>query len=150
METLLYWGFPGAVVVVQSLSRVWLLVTPRTATCQASLSFTISWSSLKLMSIELMMPSFSSCPQSFPASGSFPMSRLFPSGGQSIGASTLVSVLPMNIRSWFPLKVTVLILLSKRPSRIFSSATVQKQQFFSAQPSLWSSPHICKWLLEKA
>ena len=57
METLLYWGLPGAVVVVQSLSRVWLLVTPWTATRQASLSFTISWSSLKLMSIELMMPS---------------------------------------------------------------------------------------------
>ena len=74
---------------------------------------------------------FSSCPQSFPASGSFPMSWLFISGGQSIGASASASVLPMNIQGWFPLGLTGLIsLLPKGFSRVFSSSTVQKHQFF--------------------
>ena len=91
---------------------------------------------------------FSFCSQSFPASGSFPVSRLFTSGGQSIGASE--SVLPMNIQDWFPLGLTGLILLlSKGFPRIISSTTVQKHQFFNAQPSLWSSSHIHTWLLEK-
>ena len=91
---------------------------------------------------------FSRCPQSFPASGYFPMSWLFPSGGQSIGASA--SVLPMNIQGWFPLGLTGLkSFLSKGPSRVFSNTTVQKHQFFSAQPSLWSNSHIKTWLLEK-
>ena len=84
-------------VVVQSLSGVWFFVTPWTAACQPSLSFTISWSLLKLMSIESMMPSkyiilclpFSSCPQSFPASGSFQMSWFFASGGWSTGEGNL-------------------------------------------------------------
>ena len=87
------------------------------ATHQASLSFTISWSLLKFMSIESVMPSnylssitpFSSCLQYFPASGSFPMNQLFTSGGQSIGASASASVLPMNIQCWFPLGLTRLI-----------------------------------------
>ena len=93
---------------------------------------------------------FSSCPQSFPASGSFPMSRLFASGGQSIGASASASVLPMNIQDWFPLGWTGLIaLLSKGLSRLFSSTTIWKHQFFSAQPSLWSNSCIHTWLLEK-
>ena len=86
------------IVIVQSFSHVGLFVTPWTAACQASLSFTISWSLLKLMSIKLVMPSnhlilclpFSSCLQSFPASGSFLMSQLFVSGGQSIGGEELV------------------------------------------------------------
>ena len=90
---------------VQSLSHVRLFATPWTA-CQVSLSITNSWSLLTLMSIELVMPSnhlilchpLSSCLQSFPASGSFPMSQLFPSGGQSIGVSASTSVLPMNIQ----------------------------------------------------
>ena len=90
---------------VQSLSHVRLFVTPWTAAHQASLSITQSWSLLKLMSIESVMPSnhlilvipFSSCLQSFPASGSFLMSQFFPSGGQIIGVSTSASVLPMNI-----------------------------------------------------
>ena len=94
---------------VQSLSRVFVI--PWTASCQASLSFTRSWSLIKLMSIELVMlfnhftsdALFSSCPQSFPESRSFPMSPLFTSGGQSIGALALASVLPMNIQGWFPL-----------------------------------------------
>ena len=86
---------------------------------------------------------FSSCPQSFPVSGSFPMSWLFTSGGQSIGLSALASVLPMNIQSLFPLWLTGLIsLLSKGRSRVFSSTTIWKHQFFSTQPSLLSNSHI--------
>ena len=106
--------------LVQSLSHVQLFATPWMAAHQASLSFTISWSLLKLMSIESMMPSnhlilchpFSSCPQSFPASGSFPMSQLFVSGGQSIGASPLASDLPMSSQAWFPLGIHWFNLLS--------------------------------------
>ena len=91
---------------------------------------------------------FSSCPLSFPASGSFPMSQLFTSGGQSIRASAPVH--PVNIQGWFPLGLTGLIsLLSKGLSGVFSSTTVQKHQFFSTQPSLWSNSHIHTWLLEK-
>ena len=93
---------------------------------------------------------FSTCLQSFPASGPFPMNRFFASGGQSIEVSASISVLPMNIQDWFPLGLTGLISLqSKRLSRVFSSTTVQKHQFFSAQPSSWSNSHIHKWLLEK-
>ena len=96
---------------VQSLSRVQLFVTPWFAARQASLSITNSQSWLKLMPIELVMPSsisssvipFSSCPQSLPASGSFPTSQLFAWGGQSIGVSTSASVLPMNTQDWSPL-----------------------------------------------
>ena len=91
-----------------------------------------------------------SCPQSFPASVSFPMSRLFASSGQSTGASASASVLPRNIQGWFPLGLTGLIsLLSKGPSRVFSSSTTRKPQFFSTQPSLWSNSHIRRWVLEK-
>ena len=91
---------------------------------------------------------FSSCLQSFPASGSFPMSLFFTSGDQSIEAST--SVLPMSIQDWFPLGLTDLISLqSKGLSRVFSNTTVQKHQFFGAQLSLWSNSHIHTWLLEK-
>ena len=146
------------IFVVQLLSYVRLFVTLWTAACQASLSFTIYWSLVKLMSVELVMPSnhlilchpFSSCPQSFPASRSFPMSQLFASGGPSIGASASVSVLPMNIQSWSPLGLTGLISLqSKGLSRVFCSTSVQKQHFFSTQPSLWSNSHIHTWPLEK-
>ena len=91
----------------------------------------------------MFMFSFSSCPQSLPASGSFPMSQFFTSGGQSIGASASASVLPMNIQDWFPLGLTGWISLQyKRLSRVFSSTTVQKHQFFSAELSLWSNSHI--------
>ena len=94
--------------------------------------------------------SFSSHHQSFPASGSFPMSQFFVSGGQTIGASASASVLPMNIQDCFPLGLTGLIFLQfKGLSRVFSSTTVQKHLFFGAQPSLWSNSHICSWLLEK-
>ena len=100
--------------------------------------------------ISSSVASFSSCLQSFPASGSFQMSQLFVSGGQRSEVSASASVLPMNIQSWFPLGLTGLIsLLSKGLSRIFSSITIWKHQFFSAQPSLWSNFHICTWLLEK-
>ena len=89
----------------------------------------------------------SSCPQSFPASGSFAMSQLFVSGGQSIGASVSASVLPVNIQGWFPLGLTGLIsLLSKGLSRVFSSTTIWKHQSFSAQFSLWSNSYIHTWL----
>ena len=93
---------------------------------------------------------FSSCLQSFPASGSFQMSQFFASGGQSIGASASASVLPMNIQDWFPLGLTGWISLqSKGLSSVFSNTTVQKHQFFSTQLSWWSNSHIHTWVLEK-
>ena len=86
---------------------------------------------------------FSSCPQCFPASGSFPISRLFTSGGQSIGALASAQVLPISIHGWFPLRLTGLIsLLSKGLSKVFSSTTVWKYQFLGALPSLWSPSWI--------
>ena len=93
---------------------------------------------------------FSSCPQSFPASGSFPMSQFFASVSQNIGVSASASVLPVNIQDWFPLGWTGWISLqTKGLSRVFSNTTAQKHQFFNAQPSLWSSPYIHTWLQEK-
>ena len=127
--------------------------TPWTAACQACLSITNSWSLLKFMSIESVMPSnhlssvdpFPSCLQSFPASGSFPVSQFFTSSGQSIGTSASVSVPPMYIQDLFPLGWTGWISLqSKGLSRVFSNTTVQKHQFFGAQLSLWSNSHIQK------
>ena len=124
---------------VQLLSRVWFFVTPQTAACQTSLSFAISRSLLKLMSIKLMMPSnhlifrhpFSSCPQSFSASGFCPVSQLFISGGQSIGASASALGFPMYVQGWFPLGLTGLIsFLSKGFSRVFCS-TIWCQNVFS-------------------
>ena len=124
---------------VQSLSRIWLFVTPWIAARQASLSITNSQSSLRLTSIELVMPSshLILCrpplllPPSHPASESFPMSQLFAWGGQSTGVSALASVLPMNTRDWSPLGWTGWISLkSKGLSRVFSNTTVQKHQFF--------------------
>ena len=85
---------------------------------------------------------FSSCPQSLPASGSFPLSQFSP-GGQSIGVSASESVPPMNSQDWFPLGWTGWISLqSKDLSRVFSNTTVQKHQFFGAQLSLRSNSHI--------
>ena len=112
---------------------------------RASLSITNSWSLLKLMSIELVMPSnhlilchpLSSCLQSFPALESFQMRQFFTSGGQSIGVSASTSVLPMNIQDWSPLGWTGWISLqSKGLSRVFSNTTVPKASVFSAQLSL--------------
>ena len=86
---------------------------------------------------------FTSCPQSFPASGSFPMSQFFSSGGQSIGISASTSVPPMNIQDWCPLEWTGWIFLqSKGPSRVFSNTTVQKHQFFGTQFSLVQLSHL--------
>ena len=143
---------------VQSLSRVRLFATPWTAArrppcpsptpgvhpnpcpssqwCHPTISFSV-------------IP-FSSCPQSFPASGSFQMTQLFASGGQSIGVSALTSVPPMNTQDWSPLGWTGWISLqSKGLSRVFSNTTVQEHQFFSAQLSLYSNSHIHTWPLEK-
>ena len=93
---------------------------------------------------------FSSCLQSFPASGSFPVSQSFASGGQSIGVSASASILPVNIQDWFPLGWTGLISLQSRGlTRVFSNTTVQKHQFFSSRVSLWSNSYIYTWLLEK-
>ena len=125
---------------VQSLGCVRLFVTPWIAAHQAPLSFTVSRSLLRLRSIESGMLSISSsaapfsfCLRSFPASGSFPMSWPFTSGGQSIGPSASVSVLPMNIQGFFPLGLMagLFFLQSKVLSRVFSSTTVQNQ-FFGA------------------
>ena len=94
---------------------------------------------------------FSSRLQSFPTSGSFPVSQFFASGGQSIGVSASASVLPMNTQDWSPLGWTGWnSLQSKGLSRVFSNTTVQKHQFFSAQPSSQSNSHIHTWLLEKS
>ena len=93
---------------------------------------------------------FSSCPQSLPASESFPMSQLFTWGGQSTGVSALASFLPKKFQGWYPLEWTGWIsLLSKGLSRVFSNTTVQKHQFFGAQPSSQSNSHIHTWPQEK-
>ena len=141
---------------VQLLSHVRLFATPWIAARQAFLSITVSRSSLRLTSIELVMPSshlvipFSSCPQSFPAPESFPMSQLFSWGGQSTGVSALASFLPKNTQGWSPLAWTGWISLqSKGLSRVFSNTTLQKHQFFGAQLSSQSNSHIHTWLLEK-
>ena len=131
--------------LVQSLSHVWLFVTPWTAARQASLSITWVYSNSCPLSwwchptISSSVVPFSSCLQSFPVSGSFPMSKFFASGGQSIGVSASASVLPVNIQDWFPLGWTGWIsLLSKELSRVSSNTTVQKHQFFLACSFLYS------------
>ena len=143
---------------VQSLSRVRLFATPKlqharplcpsptpgvhpnscplTQWCHAAISSSV-------------IP-FSSCPQSLPASQSFPMSQLFESGGQSIGVAALASVLPVKTQDWSPLEWTGWISLqSMGLSRVFSNITVQKHQFSGAQLSSQSNSHIHTWPLEK-
>ena len=143
---------------VQSFSRVWFFATPWTAACQASLSIATHGScsdSCPLSqwchpTISSSVIPFSSCFQSFPASGAFLVSQFFTSGGQSIGVSASASVLPMNIQDWFPLGLTGWISLqSKGLSRVFSNTTVRKHQFLSFQLSLRTNSHIHTWLLEK-
>ena len=140
----------------KSCLTLWLYLY--TVECQAPLSSTVSQSLLKFMSIELVIlcnhlifdhrllllsSTFPSIRKNWRYSFlSFPMSHLFASGSQSIGTSTSVSVLPMNSQGWFLLGSTGLILQSKRCSRLFSSTTVWKHQFFRAQPSSWSKSHI--------
>ena len=135
------------------------LWSPWTAAHQVSLSFTLSWSLIKLMSIESVMPSnhLILCRPILLLPSIFSSIRVFSNDlafctrrPQSIGASASASVLPMNSQSWFPLELTGLIsLLSKRLSRVFSNTKVWKHQFFSAQPSLQSKSHIHTWLIEK-
>ena len=143
---------------VQSLSRVRLFATPLTPPRQASLSFTNSQSSLNSCplsqwchpAISSSVVPFSFCPQSLPATASFPMSQLFVWGGQSIGVLTSASVLPMNTQDWSPLEWTGWISLqSKGLSRVFSNTTVQKHQFFDTQLSSQSNSPIHTWPLEK-
>ena len=147
---------------VQSLSRVQLFATPWIAACQASLSITNSqwWTysnSYPLSqwchpAISSSVVPFSSCPQSLPASESFPMSQVFARGGQSIGVSALASVLPKSTQGWSPSEWTGWISLqSKGLSRVFSNTTVQKHssKFFSAQLSSQSNSHTHTWPQEK-
>ena len=143
---------------VQSLSRVRLFATPWIAARQASLSITNSRSSLRLTTMESVMPSRHlilcctpfSCPQSLAASESFPMSQLFTSGGQSTGVSALASFLPKKSQGRSPSEWTGWISLqSKGLSRVFSNTTVQKHQFFGTQLSSQSNSHIHTWPLEK-
>ena len=143
---------------VQSLSRVRLFATPWIAAHQASLFITISRSSLKLTSIKSVMPSshLTLCHLPFllspipSTSESFPMSQLFPWGGQSTGVSALASFLPKKSQGWSPLEWAGWISLqSKGLSRVFSNITVQKHQFFSAQLSSQSNSHIHIWPQEK-
>ena len=132
---------------------------PWTAAHQVSLSFTLSWSLIKLISIESVMPSnhLILCRPILLLPSIFSSIRVFYNDSafcvrrpKSIGASASASVLPMNNQSWFPLEFTGLIsLLSKGLSRVFSNTTVWKHQFFSAQPSLQSKSHIHTWLTEK-
>ena len=127
------WGFP----VLHYLPRVCLGSCPLSWWCHPTISSSV-------------VP-FSSHFQSFPASGSLPMSHLFTSGGQSIGASAQASVLPMNnIQDWLPLGWTGLISLqSKGFSRVFCNSTLQKHQFFSTQLSLWFNSHTSIHELKK-
>ena len=145
------------VVVVQLLSHVQLYVTPWTSATRLPCPLLSPWiccNSCPLSrwchpTISSFIVPFLSCPQSFSASGSFPMSQLFTSGGQSIGASASESVLPMNILGWFSLRLTVWSPYCSGDSRVFSNTRVWKHQFFSAHLSLWSNPHVHTWLLEK-
>ena len=141
-----FWVFYGGFINLLLLSCVRLFVTPWTAAQQAPLSSTIFWSLLRFMSIESVMPSnhhilchLLHLPSVFSSIRSFPVSQPFTLGGQSIGALASASVLPVNSQCWFPLGLTDLILLSKEVSRVFSSTTVLKHQFFRAQASLWPS-----------
>ena len=142
----------------QSLSLVRLFTTPWIAARQASLSITNSRSSLRLTSIKLLMPSshlILCCPLLLlppipPSIRVLPMSQLSAWGGQSIEVSALASFPPKKSQGWSPSEWTGWISLqSKGLSRVFSNTTVQKHQFFSAQPSSQSNSHIHTWPQEK-
>ena len=151
----LYFGYSLFLIfqfsLVQSLCRGQLFVIPWTAACQASLSITNAWSLLKLMSVMSVMPfnHLILChplllpPSIFPSIRVFSNELVLHIRWPSIGVSASASVLPMNIQDLFPLGRTGWISLqSKGLSRVFSSTTVQKHQFFSAQPSSQSNSHI--------
>ena len=143
--------------LVQLLSRFWLFATtwlqyarlpcpsPNAGACSNSCPSSRWWHPTISPSVD----SFSSCLQSFPASGSFQMGLFFASGGLSIGVSASASVFPMNVQNWFPLGLTSLISWLSKLLSVFSNITVQKHQFFGAQLSLWSKFHIHTWLLAK-
>ena len=141
---------------VQSLSHIWLFVTPWTAARQASLSITNSWRLLKFMSIKSVISSnhLILChhlllPSIFLSIRVFSNESVLHIRYQSTGISASASVLPMNTQDWFLLGWTVWISLqSKGLSRVFSNTTVQKHQFFGTQSSLWSNSHIHTWLLK--
>ena len=143
---------------VQSLSRVWVFVTPWIAARQASLSITISRSSFRFMSIESAMSSshlilyrpLLFLPPIPPSIRSFWMSQLFPWGGQSTRVSTLASFLPKKSQGWSPSEwIGWISLQSKGLSRLFSNTTLQKHQFFGAQLFSQSNSHIHTWPQEK-
>ena len=152
METFISWTFSSCLVTKSCLT----LGDPWTAACQASLSVTLFQSLLTFMSIESVLLSnhlILCCPLVLLPSfiRVFLMSWLFISGGQSIGASASASVFPKNIQHWFPLGLTGLISLQSRGlSRVSSSTTIQKHQFFCTQPCLCSNSHTHTWLLEKS
>ena len=168
----LFWGAPKSLQIMivamkfssvqfssfQSLSRVRHFATSWTAGRQAPCPSPTSGvhsdscpSSLWChQAISSLVIRFSSCPQSLPASQSFSMRQLFAWGGQSTGASALASFLPKKSQGWSPSEWTGCISLQyKGLSRVFSNTTVQKQQFFGAQPSSQSNSHIHTWPLEK-
>ena len=146
-------------VVVVSVTKLHpTLCDPMDAALQASVSFHLSFgvcsNSCPLSwwchsTISSSVALFASNPQSFQALRSFPVSQLFSSGGQSIGGSASASVLPVNIQGWSPLRLVWSPCYPKDSWRVFFSTTTWKHQFFSSQPSLWSTSHICTWLLEK-
>ena len=126
----------------------WQSLTRTTVRCPpvCSNSHPLSWGCY--LTISSFVVPFSSCLQSFPPSESFPVNQFFTSGGQTLGASALASVLPMIIQDWVPLGLTALISLPfKGLSRVFSDTTVWKHQFFGTQLSLWSKAHTHTWLL---
>ena len=144
--------------IVQSLSHVWFFATPQTAACQASLSFTISLSLLKLMSIESLMPSnhlilfcpLLLLPWIFLTIRAFSNELALCIRGPKYWSFSFSIRPPMNIQGWFPLGLTGLISCSPRDcQRVFSNTTVQKHWFFGTQPSLWFNSHNHTWLLEK-
>ena len=148
-------GTAPVVAVVQSLSRVQLFAIPWTKLLRLPLSPGACSASSPLSrwchpTISSSAIHFSFWLQSFPESGSFPMSQHFPSDGQSIRASASTTFFPMNNQGWFPLGLKLAWSpYSPRDSQVFSSTTIWKHQFFRAQPSLRSNSHICTSLLEK-
>ena len=151
-------GMVSFQVVVQSLSYVLMFATPWTAAHPAFPSFTVSQRLLKLISIELVMLSnhlilyhpLLLLPSTFPSIKVFSNKLALISGGLSIGASASASALLKIIQGWFPLGLNGLISLqSKGFSRVFSSTSFWKNQFFGAQSSLWSNSHIPTWVVEK-
>ena len=141
--------------VVQSLNCVQVFVTPTDCSTPVFpvLHYLTEFAQIYVHCVEDAISSsaapFSSCPQSFPVSGSFSVSQLFISDGQRIGVLALASVLLMNIQGWFPLGLTGLILLCKGLSGVFSSTTIWKHPFFSSHYSSWSNSQILTCLLEK-